>query len=117
LVNKQQWRYTLLQGIIDNALRKNESVPQAISRFYEAFPSSLLNAVENNNLSQVTSLISEGASPNTRLRNGCPVLINAIRGKKDINIIKKLLEAGADVNLFWFGGGFMQPLTAYLSKS
>ena len=60
----------------------------------------LLAAVEKSDLKQVVAALEDGASPNAREREWgfrTPVLLTASRSD-DVDIVRHLLDAGADVN-------------------
>ncbi|MCA9934600.1 MAG: ankyrin repeat domain-containing protein [Ardenticatenaceae bacterium] len=58
----------------------------------------LFAAVTANDTDTVKQFLNAGADPNTVNSEGIPVLVRAIRGAGNTNIIKLLLEFGADVN-------------------
>ncbi|KAG1944196.1 caseinolytic peptidase B protein homolog [Pimephales promelas] len=69
-----------------------------LKRDNEDKASALLDACRSSNTDELSRLLSEGADPNTRHRLGWTALMVAAMNKQH-NVVKVLLEAGADPNL------------------
>jgi ankyrin repeat protein len=58
----------------------------------------LMNAVKFGDFSMVKLLLSKGADPNARAGDGESILVAAIVWRNDSNVVKLLIERGADLS-------------------